>query len=235
MIINLIAFDADDTLWHTEVHYRQAMEDLKQLLSPWAAAERIERILDEIIIDNLPWYGYGIKAFILSLIEAALHISGGEISGSQVDQILSFGKTMLESEVVLRPHVAETLQKLAPAYKLMIITKGDLLDQTVKVKRSGVRQYFAMVEVVNDKTIETYTDILEKYGIEPKNFLMVGNTIRSDIDPVITLGGSAVHIPADATWEHEMIPDFDTSLDGYYELDDMGQLCDLIARLSDAD
>lgn len=235
MKFDLIAFDADDTLWHTEVHYRQAMEDLKQLLITWSSAERIERILDEIIIDNLPWYGYGIKAFVLSLIEAAIKISGGEISGSQVDQILSFGKTMLAAEVVLRPHVAETLRKLAPAYNLMIITKGDLLDQTVKVNRSGVAPYFSMVEVVNDKTVQSYTDILKKFGIEPKNFLMVGNTIRSDIDPIIALGGSAVHIPADATWEHEMIPDFDTSREGFYELEHMGQLCDLIARLSDAD
>ena len=235
MRIDLIAFDADDTLWHTEIHYRQAMEDLRQLLSPWASAERIDRILDGIIIDNLPWYGYGIKAFVLSLIEAAIQISEGEISGGQVDQVLSFGKTMLAAEVVLRPHVAETLQKLAPAYNLMIITKGDLLDQTVKVKRSEVGPYFSMVEVVNDKTVETYTGILEKNSIEPKNFMMVGNTIRSDIDPVISLGGTAVHIPADATWEHEMIPDFDTSRDGFYELEHMGQLCDLIARLSNAD
>lgn len=235
MKFDLIAFDADDTLWHTEIHYRQAMEDLKRLLSTWASAERIDTVLDEIIIDNLPWYGYGIKAFVLSLIETAIQISEGEISGSQVDQVLSFGKRMLAADVVLRPHVAATLEKLSPAYNLMIITKGDLLDQTVKVKRSGVGPYFSTVEVVNDKTVETYTDILKKFGVEPKNFLMVGNTIRSDIDPVIALGGTAVHIPADATWEHEMIPDFDTSREGFYELEHMGQLFDLIARLSDAD
>ena len=117
---------------------------------------------------------------------------------------------------------------------MMILTKGDLLDQTVKVKRSGIASYFSMVEVANDKTPETYAKILDKYHITPQNFLMVGNTIRSDIHPVLTLGGTAVHIPAASTWEHEILPDFDTSHNGYYMLDHIGQLVKLIARISDA-
>jgi len=234
MKIDLIGFDADDTLWHTEVHYIHAQQSLKRLLSDWGSPEEIDKILYKIEIDNLPRYGYGIKAFVLSMIEAAIHISGGEIRGAQIEQILGFGREMLEAEVVLRPHVAETLESLASSYRMMILTKGDLLDQTVKVKRSGIASYFSMVEVANDKTPETYAKILDKYHITPQNFLMVGNTIRSDIHPVLTLGGTAVHIPAASTWEHEILPDFDTSHNGYYMLDHIGQLVELIARISDA-
>jgi putative hydrolase of the HAD superfamily len=141
---------------------------------------------------------------------------------------------MLSAEVVLKPYVAETLESLSTSYRMMILTKGDLLDQTGKVKRSGIASYFSNVEVVNDKTPQTYAQILDKYHIKPQNFLMVGNTIRSDIYPVLTLGGAAVHIPAASTWDHEVLPDFDISQNGCYVLDHIGQLVDLIARISDA-
>lgn len=235
MKIDWIGFDADDTLWHTEHYYIQAQETLIHLLSPWSPAERVEEILFEIEMDNLPRYGYGIKAFVLSLIEAAIRISGGEIRGDQIEQILSIGRAMIEAEIVLRPHVPETLQHLASSYRMMIITKGDLLDQTEKVKRSGIGHLFSMVEVVNEKSPETYAEILHKYHIHPQSFLMVGNTIRSDIHPVLALGGRAVHIPAASTWEHEVIPGFDTAQDGYYELKHIGQLPGLIAKIIDAD
>ena len=234
MNIDMIGFDADDTLWHTETHYLQAQEDFKQLLSPWATAGTIDEVLDQIIINNLPHYGYGIKAFVLSLIEAAIHISKGQIRGDQVEQITSIGKRMLTAEIVLRPHIIDTLQTLVSSYPLMIITKGDLLDQTTKVQRANIGNYFSIVEVVNDKTCEAYANILKKYHIEPQHFLMVGNAIRSDIDPVLRLGGTAVHIPADSTWEHEMVPGFDTTQDRFYELEHMGQLTELIDRIADA-
>lgn len=233
MRINLIGFDADDTLWHTETHYLQAQQALGQLLSPWSTPERVAEVLDTIELDNLPIYGYGIKAFVLSLIEAAIRISGGEIRGDQIEEILKIGRGMIEAEVVLRPHVLETLQKLAHAYRMIIITKGDLLDQTEKVARSGLGDYFSRVEVVNDKTVETYTQVLNKYDVAPHNFIMVGNSLRSDVHPVLKLGGTAVHIPADTIWEHEMVPDFNTSQNGYYLLDHFGQLTALIRKLSD--
>jgi putative hydrolase of the HAD superfamily len=233
MKIEMIGFDADDTLWHTDIHYQQTLEAIKTMLNPWETAERIDTILDEVIIANLPWYGYGIKALILSLIEAAIRISGGEINGNQVRQILSLGKTMLSAEVVLRPHVSDTLRELAKTFPLMIITKGDLLDQTTKIERSGLAGFFSTVEIVHDKTSAAYASLLEKNQINPPNFLMVGNSIRSDIEPVLALGGRAVHIPADSTWEHEIVPGFDTTQEGFFELEHMGQLTDLIARISD--
>ena len=234
MKIDLIGFDADDTLWHTEVHYLKAQEDFKQLLSPWATPERTQEIVNESILDNLPRYGYGIKAFILSLIEASIRISGGEIDANRIEQILSIGKAMIATEVVLRPHVEEILKILTQTHRTMIITKGDLLDQSTKVKRSGIAGYFSMVEVVNDKTPETYAAILAKYGIRPQYFVMVGNTLRSDIHPVLALGGTAVHIPAASTWQHEMVPGFDTSQNGFYQLGHIGQLPNLIERITNA-
>ena len=231
MNIEMIGFDADDTLWYTEVHYLKAQEDLKQILSPWGKADQVSEVIDQMILSNLSDYGYGIKAFILSLIEAAIHVSQGELPAHQVLQILSIGKRMLAEEIVLKPHVQQTLQRLVASYPLMIITKGDLLDQITKVKRSGIGDYFSSIEVVNEKSVETYASIFEKHHINPKNFLMIGNTIRSDIHPVLTLGCRAIHIPAESTWEHENIPSFDTAHDGYYVLEHMGQLLDLIARL----
>jgi putative hydrolase of the HAD superfamily len=235
MKFDLIGFDADDTLWHTEIHYTQAQDTFKQLLSPWSPLERIDEVLNECILNNLPGYGYGINSFILSLIEAGIRISEGEIRGDQINQILSLGKAMKSAAVVLHPHVKGTLQKLVSTYRLMLITKGDLLDQTTKVERSGIASFFSIVEVVNDKNVETYASILEKHDIDPHHFLMVGNTIRSDVHPVLALGGTAVHIPADSTWDHEMVPGFDTTQNGFYELEHMGQLPELIYRICYAD
>jgi putative hydrolase of the HAD superfamily len=228
MPLNMIAFDADDTLWHGEVHYRDAQDTLKKLLSPWKDPETIDRILDEIEMRNLSLYGYGVKAFTLSMIEAAISISDGEIRGDQVGQILSLGRAMLKAEVELRPHVLETVQALSTDYHLMVITKGDLLDQTDKVERSGLAPYFTAVEVVSQKTAPVYQSILERYHLDPAAFMMVGNSLPSDVIPVLELGGSAIHIPADTTWAHEMVDDFDTAQPGFWELEDVSQLPALI-------
>jgi putative hydrolase of the HAD superfamily len=235
MKFDLIGFDADDTLWHTEIHYTLAQNTFRHLLSPWSPSERIDEILNECILSNLPEYGYGINSFILSLIEAGILISEGQIRGDQINQILSLGKAMKSADVVLRPHVKGPLKNLVSTYRLMLITKGDLLDQTTKVERSGIASFFSMVEVVNDKNVESYATLLEKYAVDPRNFLMVGNTIRSDVHPVLALGGTAVYIPADSTWDHEMVPGFDTTQNGFYELEHMGQLPELIDRISHAD
>ena len=138
MKITTIAFDADDTLWHGEVHYQEALEDLKQILSTWGDPQFIDETMYEIEMKNLPIYGYGVKAFTLSMLEASIQISNKNIQGKDVADILSLGRSMLESDIILYPHVKETLERLADSYPLMVITKGDLLDQTAKVSRSGL-------------------------------------------------------------------------------------------------
>ena len=235
MQIDVIGFDADDTLWQTEVHYLQAQRSLAKILNQWEPEETINDILYQIEINNLPHYGYGIKAFVLSMIETAIHISKGEIRGDQIEHILRIGQKMLAAEVILQPHVRDTLKHVSTTYRLMILTKGDLLDQTKKVKDSGLESFFFAVEIVSDKTPGTYAQILNKYQVNPRNFLMVGNSIRSDVHPVLKLGGCAVYIPADTTWEHEIVPGFDTSQNGFYTLEHIGQLAELITRISNAD
>jgi len=227
-MMDMIAFDADDTLWHTEGQYQDAQEALKGILTPWAEPDDIDIHLNQTEMLNLSVYGYGTKAFVLSMIETAIHLSGGQIRGEEIEKILGLGRNMLQAEVIVLPHVIETLQTLSASDRLMIITKGDLLDQTNKITRSGLATYFEIVEVVEDKTIHAYRHILDKYRLNPGTFLMVGNSIRSDILPVLALGGKAVYIPADTTWAHETVPDFDRAQAGFYELDNISRLPDLI-------
>lgn len=228
MTLDLIAFDADDTLWHGEVHYREAQAELRSILAPWCSPAETDRMMDEIDMQNLPLYGYGIKAFTLSMLEAAVALSKGEIQGEQVGQILALGRQMLEAEVRLQPHVHETLRALAQTHRLIVITKGDLLDQNDKVKRSGLTPYFSAVEVVSEKTPPVYQAILDRYQVAPAQFLMIGNSLPSDIIPVLAIGGAAVHIPADTTWAHETVADFDSDQRGFYELADLSQLPNFI-------
>lgn len=231
MTIEMIAFDADDTLWENEVLYQNALVAFKKILSSWESPERVNEIVNDIETRNLEHYGYGIKAFILSLIEAAVQISHHEIQGESVAEILAIGRSMLEANIQMKPNVLGTLKILKEDYPLMIITKGDLLDQSAKIKRSGLEKFFKAVEIVNDKTEETYVKILENHQINPHHFLMVGNSIRSDILPILNIGGKAVYIPSDTTWSHEIVPDFDPGSHGFYEMRHIGQLPDLIQKL----
>ena len=228
MNFDLIAFDADDTLWQGEVYYREAQKALTQLLTPWQNADEIHRVMFETEMRNLPLYGYGVKAFTLSMLEAAVAISHGAVTGKEIEAILTLGQGMLTAEIQLQPFVVETLTSLTGTLPLMVITKGDLLDQTAKVTRSGLAPFFQRVEVVNDKTTATYAEILQRYHLAPARFLMVGNSLRSDILPVLELGGTAVYIPADTSWAHEDVADFDADHQRFFELEHLGQLPGLL-------
>ncbi|MFW5713513.1 MAG: HAD family hydrolase [Brevefilum sp.] len=230
-MIQTVAFDADDTLWQNEALYQEAQARLQEILSPWASQEETHRVLTKTELDNLSLYGYGIKAFTLSMIESALEISQNQINPEKIEQILTLGRSMLQKEVDLLPNVEPVLSTLSRTYRLMVITKGDLLDQTSKIKRSGLQDYFSFVEVLNQKNPPAYRAILDKHNLDVRSFLMVGNSLRSDIAPVLALGGKTVHIPATSTWEHEMLADFDPSHEGYYQIQDIKELPDLIAEL----
>lgn len=231
MKINLIALDADDTLWENELLYQDAQTKFKVILSPWQSFQTIDKLLYETEQHNLPKYGYGIKAFALSMIETAIKVSEGEISGHEISQILSIAQSMLTAEVELRPHALEAVNALSEKYQLMMITKGDLLDQSAKVRRSGLAPFFSSVEIVNEKTPQSYLEIIQKHGLDPKQFLMVGNSLRSDIQPILELGGKAIYIPADSTWVHETLPDFKGNKKGFYQLEHLGQLPEFIDGL----
>lgn len=232
MAIEMIAFDADDTLWKTEANFEKAQSELQKILSPWRDSEKTEEIVFKTEMDNLSLYGLGVKAFTLSMIEAALHISHGEITGDAIEQIIQLGREMLEAEVELLPCVAETIKTLSKDYPLMVITKGDLLDQTTKISRSGLGAHFSLVEVVSEKTPQSYAKVLNKFHLDPQNIVMVGNSLKSDVLPILHLGGRAVHIPANTTWAHELVADFDTSQEGFYELEHMGHLPELVTEIA---
>jgi putative hydrolase of the HAD superfamily len=227
-----IGFDADDTLWHSEILYAEAQAQLRQLLGGYAAPDRIDAVLHDTEMRNLPRYGYGIKGFALSMIEAALEVSGDQITGHEVRQVLNAAQRMLSADLQLLDHAAEVVAQLAQTYPLLLITKGDLFDQERKIDRSGLRSYFSQIEIVRDKTPEVYAALLDKHHLAPGRFLMVGNSLRSDILPVVELGGRAVHIPYHITWAHEHVETPNT--DGYVTLDHLGQLPEVIARLTSA-
>ena len=232
MKFDLIAFDADDTLWHNEILYTEAQDKLKKLLSSYADGETIDQRLYQTEMSNLQYYGYGIKSFTLSMIETAVELTRGKIQGAEIQKIIGFAKEMLTSEVQLFEHAEETVCELAKSYELMMVTKGDLLDQQSKLSRSGLGDHFQYVEVVSEKTQSTYEALLAKYGTKPRRFLMVGNSLKSDILPVLALGGHAVYIPYRMTWAHETVQMQHIEHDGYYELDHLGQLPQLVEQLS---
>lgn len=205
-MFDLIAFDADDTLWHNERSYRDARDQFCRMLNGAGvalSADAIDAHVNRTEVANIEYYGYGVSSFIMSLIETALDLTGGRITGRELRVLIDLAKTMLTEEVELFPGVRDLLTSLAARYPLMLITKGQLLHQTSKLDRSGLREYFRFVEVVSHKTPEVYGAIISRHAVAPERFLMIGNSLRSDILPVLETGGWAVHIPADVSWSHE--------------------------------
>lgn len=228
---SIIAFDADDTLWHNERLYADAQQRFAQLLSRYHPAEWIQEKLDETEARNIQHFGYGIKSFILSMIESSVELSEGRVSGQDIQAILEIAKEMLNAPVELLPQVAETIPLLAQKYRLMMITKGDLLDQEKKVQRSGLAAYFSTIEIVSQKEPKDYAQLLQRKGIAAESFIMIGNSLRSDICPVLELGGYAVYIPYEITWTHETSTPPPPGHPRYFEIAHMGELPDLLERI----
>lgn len=201
--IQLIGFDADDTLWLNSVYFIRAEKALAHLLSHYADAQEVHRRLVEIEAKNMPWYGYGVMAYTLSLMECAIKVSQGKIAADDMQSILELGKNMLAQEIELYPSVRETLARLSEHYPLILITKGDMLDQERKLRKSGLQAYFDHIEIVTEKHPEQYLEILSRLHVAPEHFLMVGNSYKSDIIPVLEIGGQAIHTHDDSVWEWE--------------------------------
>ncbi len=193
-----VAFDADDTLWHNEDLFQATHRALEGLLSRWADAQTVSDRLHEIQLSNMARFGYGPKSFSLSMIEAAIGISGGEVDAATVQAILAHGKALTDRPVELLDGVAEVLDGLSH-HRLMLLTKGELNHQLAKTRQSGLADRFWRVEVVADKTAHVYTDVLDRNGIDVSEFVMVGNSLPSDVLPVLEIGGRAVHVPYHVT------------------------------------
>jgi putative hydrolase of the HAD superfamily len=234
-MIDLIAFDADDTLWHNETLYASVQKQFQDLLAPYGSPQEVEAALYRTEMANLAEFGYGIKSFTLSMIETAVQMSGGSIPAHDLLKIVDYAKTMIRAEVQLLEGVTDTIAQLARHYDLMLVTKGDLLDQERKLSRSGLLEHFKHIEIVSDKTPERYAALLVRHSLAPERFLMVGNSLRSDILPVIAIGGQAVFIPYHLTWAHESEVEPHLMNDGYWELEHISQLPELLERLREND
>lgn len=204
-MLELIAFDADDTLWHCETHFAEAQCKFKSMMQKYLQDDYNDRHLFETETRNLGHYGYGVKSFGLSMIESAVELTQGRISVKDIQALVELTKEMLEAPVQVFPKVEEALARLSDQYVLMVISKGDLFDQENKLARSGLGDFFHDIEVVSEKDTHTYRKILYKYGLRSRNFMMVGNSLRSDILPVVEIGASAVYIPYANTWAYEQV------------------------------
>ena len=203
--IKVVAFDADDTLWVNETYFRGAEEAFGNLLEGYETKNKIDQELFKTEIKNLECYGYGIKGFMLSMVECAIEISNQQVSLATITEILQLGKKMLDEPVELLDGVREVLGELKNKYRLMVLTKGDLLDQERKIERSGLSDFFQHVEVLSDKKGENYLHLLNHLEVDVKEFLMIGNSLKSDVLPILDIGAQAVHIPFHTTWKHEEV------------------------------
>ena len=233
-MIDLSAFDADDTLWHNEHLDTQAKEQFCNLLTPFGSAQDIRQHLDAIEEHNVLHYGYGIKSFSLSMIETAMAVSDGCIAAESLRRILQMGKDMLTAELPFLDHVESTLIDLSQKYPLMLITKGDTFEQQRKIERSGLAAHFRYIEIVANKTPATYQRLFTQHNVQPQQVLMVGNSLRSDILPVLEIGGQAVYIHYESTWSHEFVDEETLARYQYFEIEHLGELAALVERLNRA-
>ena len=228
--IKIIAFDADDTLWHNEPYFDEAQERFCQLFQDYASSQEILGLILNHQVKNLPLYGFGIKAFTLSMIESALQLTKHQISGKGIEQIIAIGKDLLQKPVELLPNVEDVLKELHGKYKLVVATKGDLKDQHRKLHDSGIGHYFHHIEVLSDKTELDYTKMFGRLECKPEDILMIGNSLKSDVLPILNLGGFGIHIPYHTTWEYEKI-DFEIEHENFLALSNVKEVLTVLKSI----
>jgi putative hydrolase of the HAD superfamily len=221
--ITVIAFDADDTLWVNEPYFRETEERFADLLEDFVPRHSIMADLYKTEMANLPLYGYGIKGFMLSMTETAMRITMGKIDPIIVEKVLELGKEMLNKPVELLDGVEEVLKALHGKYRLVVATKGDLLDQQSKLTKSGLDHYFHHIEIMSDKQEKDYQKLIRHLDCKAEEFLMLGNSLKSDVLPVLNIGGHAVHIPYHTTWVHESI-DHTIEHPNFYEMESLAEV-----------
>jgi len=226
--IKVIGFDADDTLWVNETYFREAETAFSKLLSRYETPNKIDQELFKMEISNLPLYGYGVKAFTLSMVETALELSNYNISAKKIHAILNIGKNMLDKPVELLDGVEEVLKVLSGKYRIILATKGDLLDQERKLEKSGLTNYFHHIEVLSDKKEANYSNLLNKLDIKASEFLMVGNSLKSDVLPLININAHAIHIPFHITWAHEEVSEDEKNEKAYKTINVLNDLLKLL-------
>jgi putative hydrolase of the HAD superfamily len=231
MAITVVGLDGDDTLWHNETRFHVTQENLRDLVRRHVPDADVHAHLFEVEMRNLGTYGYGVKSFTLSMIETAIELTEGRIPAADLEVILGWGKRMLMEPTELLEGVEDALRELGKRYDLLLITKGDLFDQESKLARSGLGELFIGVEILSEKSAAAYRRILARRGIKADEFVMVGNSLRSDVVPVLEVGARAVHIPYHVTWRHEHVPEEKMPPSGWDRLETISELSGLLATL----
>lgn len=226
--IKVIGFDADDTLWVNETYFREAEQEFANLLLQYETKNKIDQELFKKEIKNLTHYGYGVKGFVLSMIECALELSNYQIHPKVIQTILSIGKEMLDKPIDLLDGVEEVLKELQGTYRLIVATKGDLLDQEKKLEKSNLSKYFHHIEVMSDKKESDYKKLIKHLDIKPSEFLMIGNSLKSDILPLLKIGATAIHVPFHTTWVHEQVSETIASKLDYYSFSNIKEVLALL-------
>lgn len=222
--IKVIGFDADDTLWVNEPFFRQTEDRFCQLMERYCSPEEAHKQLYDTEIANLPVFGYGIKNLTLSMVESAIVLSNGTIDNASIVQIIQLGKQMTQHPVELLPDVQEVLAWLSEEFRLIVVTKGDLKEQERKLELSGLERFFHHIEIVSEKHEANYIRLIHHLDIQAEEFLMVGNSLKSDILPPLSIGCYAVHIPFETTWLHEQVKDSDLDAARFLQLDQLSDL-----------
>lgn len=231
MPVRVVGFDGDDTLWHSETRFHVTQGEFRDLLKRHAPEADVDTRLAEMEMRNLSLYGYGVKSFTLSMLETAIGLTQSRIPASDLEVILGWGKRMLMEPTELLDGVEEALRDVSLRHDLLLITKGDLFDQESKLARSGLGKLFLGVEILSEKNVDAYRGVFRRHAIKPEQFVMVGNSLRSDIVPVVELGGRAIHIPYEVTWAHEHVPEEDLPRDGWRRLGTIRELPAALALL----
>lgn len=227
--IQVIAFDADDTLWVNEPFFREAEEKFCSLLEDYLPHHSVEKELFATEIKNLTLYGYGIKGFMLSMIETILRVSENTADIKLVEKAIQIGQEMLQKPVELLEGVEDVLKKLNGDYRLVLATKGDLVDQERKLIKSGLEKHFHHIEIMSDKKVRDFQKLLKHLDCRPENFLMIGNSLKSDVLPVLELGGTAIHVPYHITWVHEEVSHTISHPD-FHQVHNLGEVYDLLKK-----
>ena len=226
----VIGLDADDTLWVNEPYYRETEEAFYDLLSDFVSHEKVSRELFKTEMQNLELYGFGTKAFMLSLVETALRVSDHKVSPAKIQEIIQLGKVQLNKPIEMLDGVQTVLEELCRLeYTLIVATKGDLLDQERKLRKSNIEAYFHHIEIMSDKKESDYLKLLKHLEIRPEDFLMVGNSMKSDIYPVLNIGGYAIHIPFHITWQHEEVADIEMDHEHFQMVENISLVPGLLA------
>jgi len=231
MPIRVVGLDGDDTLWHNETRFKLTQDALRELLRHHVPDADVDAQLFEVEMKNLKLYGYGVKAFTLSMVETAIQVTGGRIPAADLEVILSWGKEMLQAPTELLEGVEESLRDVGRRYDLLLITMGDLFDQESKLARSGLGDAFRGVEILSEKNVDSYRAVFQRRGIDPEEFVMVGNSLRFDVAPVVALGSRAVHVPFHVEWQHANLAEELLPQAGWRRISHLSELGQVLAEL----